>query len=135
MSKQSGSMNTRLVSYRGGKTDLAFNVEGSRVTVGREDDNEIQLPHAKVSKHHAALLPAEGGWSIEDLGSTNGVLVNGRQVQHAALKHGDRVSIGPYELFFETKGVADDWVPSYLMDFSSKVHDQTIPQTKPPHKG
>jgi pSer/pThr/pTyr-binding forkhead associated (FHA) protein len=88
-----------------------------------------------VSKHHAALVPAEGGWSIEDLGSTNCVFVNGKQVQHVALKHGDRVKIGPYELFFETKGVADEWVPSYLMDMSTKVHDPTILQTKPPQKG
>ena len=128
-------MNTRLVSYRGGKTDLAFPVEGSRVTIGREDDNEVQLPHEKVSKHHAVLLPAKGGWSIEDLGSTNGVFVNGKQVQRAALKHGDRVKIGPFELYFETKGVSDEWVPSYLMDLSSKIHDPTILKTKPPHKG
>ena len=113
-------MNTRLVSYRSGKTDLAFPIQGSRVTVGREDDNEIQLPHEKVSKHHAALLPAEGGWAIEDLGSTNGLFVNGKQVQRAALKHGDHVKIGPFELYFETKGVSDEWVPSYLMDLSSK---------------
>jgi pSer/pThr/pTyr-binding forkhead associated (FHA) protein len=99
-------MNTRLVSYRNGKTDLAFPVEGSRVTIGREDDNEVQLPHEKVSKHHAVLLPAEGGWSIEDLGSTNGVFVNAKQVQRAALKHGDRVRIGPFELFFETNTTA-----------------------------
>ena len=128
-------MNTRLVSYHNGKTDLAFPVEGSRVRIGREGDNEIQLPHEKVSKHHAALVPAEGGWSIEDLGSTNGVFVNGKQVQRAALKHGDRVRIGPYELFFETKGVSEEWVPSYLMDLSTKVHDPTIQQTKPPQKG
>ena len=128
-------MNTRLVSYHNGKTDLAFPVEGSRVRIGREGDNEIQLPHEKVSKHHAALVPVEGGWSIEDLGSTNGVFVNGKQVQRSALKHGDRVKIGPYELFFETKGVSEEWVPSCLMDLSTKVHDPTIQQTKPPQKG
>jgi len=128
-------MNTRLASYHGGKVDLAFPIEGSRVTIGREDDNEIQLPHEKVSKHHAALLPAASGWVIEDLGSANGVWVNGKQVQRTALKHGDRVSIGPYELFFETKGLSDEWVPSYLLDLSSKVHEQTIFLTKPPRQG
>jgi pSer/pThr/pTyr-binding forkhead associated (FHA) protein len=127
-------MNTRLASYRNGKTDLAFPVEGSRVRIGREGDNEIQLPHEKVSKHHATLVASESGWAIEDLGSTNGVFVNGKQVQRAALKHGDRVNIGPFELFFETKGVSDEWVSSYLMDLSTKVHDPTILQTKPPHK-
>ena len=127
-------MNARLVNYKNGMTELAFPIMGCGARIGREDDNEIQLPHEKVSKHHAALLPAEGGWLIKDLGSTNGVFVNGEQVPRATLKHGDRVRIGPYELFFETKGVGEEWVPSYLMDMSSKVHRPTIQQTKPPQK-
>jgi len=128
-------MNTRLASYRDGKAELAFPIDGAHVTIGREDDNEIQLPHEKVSKHHAALLPTESGWRIEDLESANGVFVNGKQVRRAVLKQGDRVSIGPYELVFETNVPPDEWVPSYLMDLSSKVHEQTIFLTKPPPRG
>ena len=116
-------MNTRLASYVDGKTELAFPIDGARVTLGREDDNDIQLPHEKVSKHHAALLPTEGGWCIVDLKSANGVWVNGKQVQRAVLKHGDRVNVGPYALFFETNVPPEGWVPSYLMDLSPKVHE------------
>jgi RNA polymerase sigma factor (sigma-70 family) len=125
-------MNTRLVSYRDGNTALAFPLTGSRLKIGREDDNEIQLPHDNVSKHHAALRHTEGGWSIEDLGSVNGVFVNGQRVQRAVLRHGDRVSIGPCELFFETKGVSDEWIPSGLIDLPSKVCEQTIFQKEVP---
>jgi pSer/pThr/pTyr-binding forkhead associated (FHA) protein len=45
-------MSTRLVSCRGGKIDLAFPIQGPRVTIGRKADNMVQLPHANVSKHH-----------------------------------------------------------------------------------
>ena len=129
-------MKTRLVSYRAGTTDLAFPVEGAVVTIGRADDNAIQLPDETVSKHHAALRPAEGGWSIEDLGSANGVFVNDKQVvPRMALKYGDRVRIGHYELFFESKEDPDEWGSSYLMDMSTKIDNPTIMWTEPPQKG
>ena len=128
-------MNARLVSYEDNAIVLAFPLAGPHAGVGREVDNEIQLPHEKVSKHHALLRPVENGWSIEDLKSTNGILVNGKPVARVELKHGDRVLIGPYELRYESKMPEDEWVPSYLMDVSPKIHEQTIVQTNPPKKG
>ena len=127
-------MKTRLVSYRGGKIDLAFPIQGARVTIGREADNLVQLPHEKVSKHHAVILPVKGGWAIEDLQSTNGVLVNGQRVERAELKNGDRVKLGPFEFYFETNVPSDDWVPSHIIDLSSAVHLQTIPKDTPPEE-
>lgn len=127
-------METRLVSYREGKIDLAFPIQGPRVTIGREADNLIQLPHEKVSKHHAVILAVKEGWAIEDLHSTNGVLLNGKPVQRAELKDGDRVKIGPFEFYFETNVPSDDWVPSHIIDLSSQVHQQTIRKNEPPKK-
>jgi pSer/pThr/pTyr-binding forkhead associated (FHA) protein len=124
-------MKTRLVSYRAGKIDLAFPIQGARVTIGREADNLVQLPHEKVSKHHAVILPAKDGWEIKNLQSTNGVLVNGKQVEGAKLKDGDRVKIGPFEFYFETNVPSDDWVPSHIIDMSSEVHQKTIPKDTP----
>jgi pSer/pThr/pTyr-binding forkhead associated (FHA) protein len=125
-------MKTRLVSYRGGKIDLAFPLQGPRVTIGREPDNLIQLPHEKVSKHHAALRQIGETWLIEDLHSTNGVFVNGQRVEGRELKDGDQVRIGPFEFFFELNVPSDDWVPSHIIDLSSQVHQQTIRRTNPP---
>ena len=125
-------MKTRLVSYRGAKIDLAFPVQGPRVTIGREIDNMIQLPHEKVSKHHGVILRAKEGWVIEDLQSTNGILVNGKRTEHAKLKDMDTVKIGPYEFYFETHVPSEDWVPSHIIDLSSKVHQPTIRKASPP---
>ena len=127
-------MNARLVSYDNGEIVLAFPLEGLQLAVGREADNEIQLPHEKVSKHHAALRCAKDRWSIEDLKSTNGTFVNNEKIHLAELKQGDRVKIGPYEFWFETKAPSDQWVPSYLMDLSPKIHERTLIQTRLPKK-
>jgi hypothetical protein len=70
--------------------------------IGRSRDCEIALDDAGVSRHHAQLRPQGGGWTIEDLGSTNGVLVNGVPIRGAQpLSAGDRVELGSTEIVFE----------------------------------
>ena len=127
-------MKTRLVSYRGSQIDLAFPLQDKRVTIGREADNLVQLPHEKVSKHHCVLLQSAEGWVLEDLHSTNGVLVNGKAVARVALHDGDQVKIGPFQFFFEANVPSDDWVPSHIIDLSSQVQQQTIRKTELPEE-
>jgi hypothetical protein len=70
--------------------------------IGRSRDCDIVLGDGNVSRRHAEVLPTEDGWSVNDLGSTNGVSVNGRRIAGAtALKAGDRIEIGTSELRFE----------------------------------
>ncbi len=73
-----------------GKIQLA----GSELTIGRGDSNAITLKADGVSRAHARLYAGDGGWGIEDLNSTNGVLVNGSRVKKSWLKSGDTVLIG-----------------------------------------
>jgi hypothetical protein len=71
-------------------------------TIGRSRDCAIVLEDAGVSRHHAELRPDGDGWTIEDLGSTNGVLLNGREVRGASpLREGDRLELGSTEIVFE----------------------------------
>jgi Protein of unknown function (DUF3662)/FHA domain len=70
--------------------------------IGRSRDCDIVLADANVSRRHAEILPTEGGWSVGDLGSTNGTAVNGRRIRGAvSLSGGDRIEIGTSELRFE----------------------------------
>jgi hypothetical protein len=71
--------------------------------VGRSRDCDIVLADANVSRRHAEIRPAAAGtWTIADLGSTNGVRVNGRQIQGGeALTAGDRIVLGTAEIVFE----------------------------------
>ncbi|HEB87056.1 MAG TPA: FHA domain-containing protein [Gammaproteobacteria bacterium] len=74
-------------------------LDKERTTIGRKPDNDIQLDDPTVSGGHAALLLIQNVY-IEDLNSTNGVLLNGKKVSKRQLKHGDIVRIGRHELKF-----------------------------------
>jgi hypothetical protein len=70
--------------------------------IGRSRECDIVLNDSNVSRRHAEIRPAGGdGWTITDLGSTNGVKVNGRQVSTAPLKPGDEVVVGTVDVRFE----------------------------------
>jgi Protein of unknown function (DUF3662)/Inner membrane component of T3SS, cytoplasmic domain len=77
-------------------------VGATGAVIGRSRDCDIVLGDGNVSRRHAEVRPAEGGWAVNDLGSTNGVLLNGRRVNGTApLRAGDRIEVGTTELRFE----------------------------------
>ncbi len=65
-----------------------------RTTIGRDRDNDFPLGMRSVSRHHAVLIPAFRTAFIQDLKSTNGVLVNQRRVRCTRLEHGDVITCG-----------------------------------------
>ncbi len=67
---------------------------GRRTRVGRAPDCEMHIDSQSVSRHHALLLKGPRDLIIEDLNSTNGVIVNGRKVSRLLLSDGDVVTIG-----------------------------------------
>ncbi|MCA9859814.1 MAG: FHA domain-containing protein [Thermomicrobiales bacterium] len=77
---------------------LVFEIQGV-TTLGRAESAKVLLEDSSVSAHHALLRPAGDVWTIEDLGSRNGTLVNGRQFagQHE-LECGDSIQLGRVQL-------------------------------------
>jgi len=69
-------------------------VLGRRTTIGRTPDNDLQIDAKFVSRHHAVVLAGPAHTIIEDLGSTNGVLVNNQRISRQPLKDGDVIVIG-----------------------------------------
>lgn len=126
-------------------------LESGEVRLGRAGDNEVVLPDFSVSRRHAVLRPENEGWTIEDLGSTNGIQVNGIPVRRAVLRAGDRIKIGIFELdlteaeALRSPGLADaptavQGVPlgtgtivRSLKDFSAEYGLEGIP-LRPPSK-
>jgi hypothetical protein len=76
---------------------------GRRTTIGRTPDNDIQVDAHNVSRHHAVLLSSADHCLVEDLNSTNGVLVNGQRVMRQVLNEGDIVTIGKTEFRFQQR--------------------------------
>ena len=76
-------------------------LSGSRLLIGRSRDCDITVEDPNVSRRHAELRNEDGRWVVSDLGSTNGVKVNGRRVERAALEPGDELVFGLVRLRFE----------------------------------
>jgi hypothetical protein len=72
----------------------AVHVLGRKTTIGRTPENDVQIDAQYISRHHAMILSGPTDTIIEDLNSTNGVIVNGRRVLRQTLKDGDIVLIG-----------------------------------------
>lgn len=76
---------------------------GSRFLIGRSRDSDLMLDDPNVSRRHAELRKEHGAWVIADLGSTNGVKVNGRRVAEQPLNPGDEITVGLEKLRFEVE--------------------------------
>jgi hypothetical protein len=76
-------------------------LSGSRVVIGRSREADVVIQDPNVSRRHAEVRREDGAWQIVDLGSTNGIKVNGRRVANAPLRPGDQVTIGVTDLTFE----------------------------------
>ncbi|HEX3279004.1 MAG TPA: DUF3662 and FHA domain-containing protein [Thermoleophilaceae bacterium] len=76
-------------------------LSGERVMIGRSRECDIVVNDPNVSRRHIELRRGERGWAAVDLGSTNGMKINGRRVSHAELEPGDRITIGISDLTFE----------------------------------
>ncbi len=69
--------------------------------LGRHTDNDVKLADSAASSHHAVIFFAQSlEWRIEDVGSTNGTLLNGAQVSQYALRDGDKIVVGDNLLTF-----------------------------------
>ncbi len=73
---------------------------GRKTSVGRTADNDIQIDTAFISRHHAIIQASTQLCLVEDLGSTNGVMVNGRRVSRQILHDGDTLTVGNTEFQF-----------------------------------
>jgi hypothetical protein len=84
---------------RGKRTVLS----GNRVVIGRSRDCDVTLDDPNVSRRHAELRLEGGAWVVADLGSTNGVKINGQRVDQHPLSPGDEITLGLERLVYEVE--------------------------------
>ena len=71
--------------------------------VGRSRTCDIVIPSAKVSRQHASLTRTDADLYIEDLGSANGVWLNGEKVTRVKINPGDTFTISDETLVFDNR--------------------------------
>lgn len=82
-------------------TNRSFPLTKDRILMGRALSSDIAIEDLNVSRTHAEIRhEAATAWSIADLGSTNGTLVNGRHIASVMLQEGDRVTVGTTTFLF-----------------------------------
>ena len=97
-------MSAELVRIDGDRTTTHALVRRTRI--GRANGCELQVESSSVSRHHALILLGPRDAVIEDLNSTNGVIVNGHKVSRQLLADGDAVTIGDVQFRFVVKATA-----------------------------
>ena len=93
-----------LMVHPGSGTTKQIDLTESQTRIGRAADNHIVIDQNHVSRFHAAVLMEEAFFTIKDMGSRNGVFVNGSRIDSQTLMHGDSIVIGDCQIRF----LADD---------------------------
>jgi pSer/pThr/pTyr-binding forkhead associated (FHA) protein len=109
-----------LIADDEGKTTVVPLVR-DEITIGRKEGNTIRLTERNISRKHAKLRRSNGSFVLEDLASYNGVRVNGKKIgAETALKPGDQIVIGDYQLALQLEG-----------DTATTIPEQTAPTGAP----
>lgn len=94
--------------------------------IGRAPDSDIRLDGLDISAKHARLRLSGGQISIEDLGSTNGVYVNGVPITSAPLSPNDNVQIGPFSIKIDAAGTVGVFDTRARMRIDAMHLSQTV---------
>jgi len=99
-------------------------LDKERITIGRRPQNDIQIENLAVSGEHACIVTILNDSFLEDLGSTNGTLVNGNPIKKHILQNNDVVEIGKYKMKYVVEAAAGQ---SAQDDFERTMVMKSIP--------
>lgn len=86
--------------FKVGQDSGSYQIASPRLTVGRDNSSDWVIPHPTVSRKHFELTFKDHVYSIKDLNSSNGLMVNGQKVSSCELRHGDLIQAGDLILTF-----------------------------------
>jgi pSer/pThr/pTyr-binding forkhead associated (FHA) protein/tetratricopeptide (TPR) repeat protein len=116
--QKSAQLPARIVMMTGPDAGAEFSVGTDNVMrLGRSDELEVTIDHRSVSREHAEITASQEGFRIVDLGSINGITINGSKVKEKALQSGDIIGLG--EVFFRFVGQGE----VYQFDREAAAHE------------
>jgi hypothetical protein len=133
-----------LTCLTGADVGRAFTLAEARTDLGRGAEASVRLRDIAVSRHHARILHQEGVFLLEDLGSPNGVYLNGKRVEApGALKEGDVIELGRTLLRFQAPveepspppATPEAPEPAPLAPESPRTHEPPTEPPGPPARG
>jgi pSer/pThr/pTyr-binding forkhead associated (FHA) protein len=90
-----GTGSFRLIVRRGPQPNQIYELNKDVITLGRDITNDIVINDPEVSRHHCRITRSAGGYTLEDLGSTNGTFVSGQRLMGPRpLSSGDQIGLG-----------------------------------------
>ncbi|MEJ2360341.1 MAG: FHA domain-containing protein [Gammaproteobacteria bacterium] len=109
-----------------------YQIDKDSISIGRKHGNDIQLNDLTVSGRHSMITIMNDKTYVDDLGSTNGTLLNGARVAKSLLKHNDLIQIGNYQFtYFEDDQT--EYEPTMFL--RAEIEDTQIMQTNAPKSG
>jgi len=113
-------------------------LDKERITIGRRPQNDIQIENLAVSGEHACIVTILNDSFLEDLGSTNGTLVNGNPIKKHILQNSDVIEIGKYKMKYVVEvaaaghGAPDDFERTMVMKSQPGKPAAPRPAAAPP---
>ena len=105
----------RLIVKYQGTVIQEMELKDAQLTIGRKNDNNLVIEDPSVSGHHAKIVKIQSVFFVEDLGSTNGTVINNKAVDRCQLQDSDMIMIGNHRLVFQDvvkPSVVPDWSPT-----------------------
>jgi predicted component of type VI protein secretion system len=139
MNEARGQSMAKLIMSLDGSIIREIPLDKERVTIGRKPTNDVQIENLAVSGEHARVVTILNDSFLEDLGSTNGTLVNGAPVKKHILQSNDLIEIGKYKLKFIAEGpapqaaapAAEDMEKTMVLRHGASMARPAIPPAAP----
>ena len=96
----------------GPRAGQTVNIGAKTISIGRSPDNDIVVDDPTVSRHHARITVQDGKYQVQDLGSTSGTRVGGKDVTLAQIASGDTIKLGNTEIGFNGAGKYQEKFPA-----------------------
>ena len=105
-------MDVNLIMFKKDGASRSIPLPSNVTVIGRRHDCDLRIPLVSVSRRHCQLNYDKGALKIRDLGSRNGIILNGKRVEEAVIKPGDSIEIGPLRFLLQINGRPENIVPS-----------------------
>jgi pSer/pThr/pTyr-binding forkhead associated (FHA) protein len=97
-----------LILSRGQRQLSRWSLPNGKLRIGRALDNDLRIEDKAISRHHCTVTTDADSSTIEDLGSVNGLIINGHSVRRHILAHADRVQIGDHTITYLLQSSSPD---------------------------